>query len=79
MKKIIYIIMAYYVAIGISCKDGVKDDVLKDYPTIPLEFKNGITFLEPDSLLGEKIILPLETTAESIIGNIDKLEIAHDT
>jgi len=79
MKKIIYTMIVCYATLGISCKEVVTDDILKDYPTIHLQFKDGITFLEPDSLLGEKIILPLETTTESIIGNIDKLEIVHDT
>ena len=42
MKKIICIMMACYITFGVSCKDDVKDAVPKVYPTIHLEFKDGI-------------------------------------
>lgn len=43
---------------------------------IPLKIKD--TFLSPDSLFCMKEILPLETTSECLISDIDKLEIADD-
>lgn len=43
-----------------------------------LSLEQDITFLPADSIFGEKWIVPLETTDENIISQIDKLEIYND-
>ena len=79
MKAIIYTMIICYVIVSAGCKNKKEKEVLKDYPTIKLDLSNEPVFIKPDSLLGEKVIIPLETTDESIIGEINKLEIVHDT
>ena len=79
MKNIICIITIICVCVNISCETVKKEDSIKDYPTIKLDLSNEPVFIKSDSLLGEKVIIPLETTDESIIGEINKLEIVHDT
>ncbi len=79
MRAIIYAMIISYAIVSVGCKSTKEEAVLKDYPTIKLDLSNEPVFIRPDSLLGEKVIIPLETTNESIIGEIDKLEIVHDT
>ena len=79
MRAIIYAMIISYAIVSVGCKSTKEEAVLKDYPTIKLDLSNEPVFIRPDSLLGEKVIIPLETTEESIIGEIDKLEIVHDT
>ena len=80
MKNIIYIITIIYVCVNTSCNTVKKEDSMKDYAVLHLDLVGGDpVFLEADSLLEEKVVIPLETTDESIIGNIDKLEIVRDT
>ena len=79
MKAIIYTMIICYVIVSAGCKNKKEEEVFKDYPTIKLDLSNEPVFIKPDSLLGEKVIIPLETTDESIIGEINKLEIVHDT
>ena len=79
MKAIIYTMIICYVIVSAGCKNKKEKEVLKDYPTIKLDLSNEPVFIKSDSLLGEKVIIPLETTDESIIGEINKLEIVHDT
>lgn len=45
---------------------------------IQLSLKQDPTFLSADSILSEKKIVPLETTDDNIIAQIDKLEIYND-
>ena len=79
MRAIIYAMIISYAVVSVGCKSTKEEEVLKDYPTIKLDLSNEPVFIRPDSLLGEKVIIPLETTNESIIGEIDKLEIVRDT
>ena len=79
MKNVIYIITIIYVCMNASCNTARKENPIKDYAVLHLDLAGAPVFLEADSLLGEKVIIPLETTEESIIGEIDKLEIIHDT
>ena len=79
MRAIIYAMIISYAVVSVGCKSTKEEEVLKDYPTIKLDLSNEPVFIRPDSLLGEKVIIPLETTEESIIGEINKLEIVHDT
>ncbi|MDE6452350.1 MAG: 6-bladed beta-propeller [Odoribacter sp.] len=72
---LVNIILLSFCFITISCHN-TKDK--NEGIQLKLSLEQDITFLSADSILGEKRIVPLETTDKNIISCIDKLEIYND-